>query len=78
VIPSIVVGSATAGAAAMGLGVTMPAPHGGIFVVILASNILGFLGSIALGAVVTAVLVTLLKSDHVETDESTTTTESTA
>lgn len=78
VIPSIVVGSATAGAAAMGLGVTMPAPHGGIFVVILASNILGFLACIALGAVVTAVLVTLLKSDHVETDESTTTTESTA
>jgi len=77
VIPSIVVGSATAGAAAMGLGVTMPAPHGGIFVLILAGNILGFLGSIALGAVVTAVLVTLLKSDHIETDESTTTTEST-
>jgi len=77
VIPSIVVGSATAGAAAMGLGVTMPAPHGGIFVLILAGNILGFLGCIALGAVVTAVLVTLLKSDHIETDESTTTTEST-
>ena len=77
VIPSIVVGSATAGAAAMGLGVTMPAPHGGIFVLILAGNILGFLGCIALGAVVTAVLVTLLKSDYIETDESTTTTEST-
>ena len=78
VIPSIVVGSATAGAAAMGLGVTMPAPHGGIFVLILASNILGFLACIALGAVVTAVLVTLLKSDHTEPDESTTTTGSTA
>jgi len=78
VIPSIVAGSAAAGAAAMGLGVTMPAPHGGIFVVILSSNILGFLACIALGAVVTAVLVTLLKSDHVEEDESTTTTGSTA
>ncbi len=64
VIPSIMVGSATAGAAAMLLGVTMPAPHGGIFVVILSSSILGFLACIALGAVVTAVMVTLLKSDY--------------
>lgn len=78
VIPSIMVGSATAGAAAMGLGVTMPAPHGGVFVMILSSNILGFLGCIALGAVVTAVMVTLLKSDHAEEAESKTTTGSTA
>ena len=67
VIPSIVVGSATAGAAAMALGVTMPAPHGGIFVVLLSSSILGFLGCIALGSAVTAVLVTILKSDQAET-----------
>jgi PTS system fructose-specific IIC component len=78
VIPSIMVGSATAGAAAMGLGVTMPAPHGGVFVMILSSSILGFLACIALGSVVTAVMITLLKSDHTEETESTTTTGSTA
>ncbi len=68
VIPSIMVGSATAGAAAMTLGVGMPAPHGGIFVVLLASNILGFLGAIALGTVVTAAMVTLLKPDQAAVD----------
>jgi PTS system fructose-specific IIC component len=67
VIPSIVIGSATAAAAAMGLGVTMPAPHGGIFVVILSNTILGFLGCIALGTLVTAGVVTLLKPDYGET-----------
>jgi PTS system fructose-specific IIC component len=76
VIPSIVVGSATAGATAMALGVTMPAPHGGIFVVILSNSILGFLGAIALGTAVTAVLVTLLKPDHTETEATTTTSSS--
>ncbi|MEA1932019.1 MAG: PTS fructose transporter subunit IIC [Euryarchaeota archaeon] len=76
VIPSIVVGSATAGGAAMALGVTMPAPHGGIFVVILSNNILAFLGCIALGAAVTAVLVTLLKPDHTEAEATTTTSSS--
>jgi PTS system fructose-specific IIC component len=67
VIPSIMIGSATAAAAAMGLGVTMPAPHGGIFVVILSNTILGFLGCIALGTLVTAGVVTLLKPDYGET-----------
>jgi len=76
VIPSIVVGSATAGATAMALGVTMPAPHGGIFVVILSNSILGFLGAIALGTSVTAVLVTLLKPDHTETEATTSTSAS--
>lgn len=64
VIPSIVAGSALAGGVAMGLGVGMPAPHGGIFVIIVAENIVGFIGSIALGTLVTAGLVALLKPDH--------------
>ena len=76
VIPSIVVGSATAGATALALGVTMPAPHGGIFVAILSNNILGFLGAIAIGTAVTAVLVTLLKPDHTEAEATTTTSSS--
>lgn len=71
VIPSIMIGSATAAAAAMGLGVTMPAPHGGIFVVLLSNNILAFLGCLALGTAVTAVVVTLLKPEHTETEAAT-------
>lgn len=63
VIPSLMTGSAVAGAFTMALGVTMPAPHGGIFVVPLSNNPLGFLGALVLGSVVTAGMVTLLKSD---------------
>ncbi len=76
VIPSIMVGSATAGAAAMGLGVSMPAPHGGVFVIILSNSILGFIGCILLGSAVTAVMVTLLKPDHTESDATKSTSSS--
>jgi PTS system fructose-specific IIC component len=75
VIPSLMVGSATAAGLSMGLGVGMPAPHGGIFVIPLASGPifgpLAFLGCIGVGAVVTAVVVTLLKPDHVPETETT-------
>lgn len=74
VIPSIMVGSATANATAMALGVGMPAPHG-IFVVVLASNILRFLGAIVLGTVVTAAMVTLLKPDQAQVDSVEATTD---
>ncbi|WP_224449866.1 PTS fructose transporter subunit IIC [Haloprofundus salilacus] len=63
VIPSIIAGSAVAGAASMGLGVTVRAPHGGIFVVPLSNSPLLFLGCIALGALVTAVIATAIKPD---------------
>jgi PTS system fructose-specific IIC component len=63
VIPAIVAGSAAGGATSMALGVSMPAPHGGIFVIPLSNQPLGFLGAIALGTLVTAVLATLLKPD---------------
>ncbi|RJT00206.1 PTS fructose transporter subunit IIC [Halococcus sp. IIIV-5B] len=63
VIPAIVTGSAVGGAASMGLGVTMPAPHGGIFVVPLSNQPFAFLGCIVLGTLVTAVIATLLKPD---------------
>jgi len=73
VIPSLMVGSAVGGAASMVLGLTMPAPHGGIFVYGLAGGMGGwlisvaaFLGCILLGAVVTAVMVTFLKPDLTE------------
>ncbi|PGF16975.1 sugar phosphotransferase [Natrinema sp. CBA1119] len=66
VIPSAVLGSATASAAALWFGVTMPAPHGGIFVVILSNSALLFLACIALGTIVTATVATLIKPDYHE------------
>ncbi|WP_394350979.1 PTS fructose transporter subunit IIC [Haloarcula hispanica] len=63
VIPAIVAGSAVGGATSMALGVTMPAPHGGIFVVLLSNQPLAFLGSILLGSLVTAVVATVVKPD---------------
>ncbi|WP_222913196.1 PTS fructose transporter subunit IIC [Natrinema sp. SYSU A 869] len=67
VIPSSVIGSATAGAAALWVGITMPAPHGGIFVFLLSSNPFAFLGCIALGTVVTAIVATAIKPDFEQT-----------
>ncbi|MBX0325466.1 PTS fructose transporter subunit IIC [Halomicroarcula sp. F13] len=63
VIPSVVAGSAVGGAASMAMGVTMPAPHGGIFVVLLSNKPLMFLGCILLGSLVTATIATLVKPD---------------
>jgi PTS system fructose-specific IIC component len=66
VIPSIMVGSAVGAAMSMGLGVTMPAPHGGIFVVPLSNSPLLFLAAILIGSLVTAALATVLKPDYEE------------
>ncbi|WP_435156275.1 PTS fructose transporter subunit IIC [Haladaptatus sp. DFWS20] len=71
VIPSIVAGSAVGGAASMALGITMPAPHGGIFVFLLSNQPLSFLVCIAIGTITTATIATLLKSDFEETVGST-------
>ncbi|MFC4447590.1 PTS fructose transporter subunit IIC [Halorussus aquaticus] len=56
---SCVAGGAVGGAASMALGVTMPAPHGGLLVVPLANRPMAFLGCIALGAATTAVVATV-------------------
>jgi len=61
VIPSLMLGSAVAGATSLYLGITMPAPHGGIFVAPLSNAPLLFVGATLLGAVVTAVSVIALK-----------------
>src|SRR5699024_4751155 len=66
VIPFLVVGSAVAGGIAMGLGSAFRAPHGGLFVLSTphaVGNIGAFLLAIAVGMVVTAVLVSLLKKN---------------
>ena len=62
VIPSIMAGSAVTGALAMGLDVTLRAPHGGIFVLFAVGNIAGFLISLVAGTLVSAGLVVALKS----------------
>ncbi|MFC4550129.1 MULTISPECIES: PTS fructose transporter subunit IIC [Halorussus] len=62
-----VLGSVVGGAASMGLGVTMPAPHGGVLVVPLSNEPVGFLGCVALGAAVTATVATL-RRPRVDTD----------
>ncbi|WP_417900921.1 fructose-specific PTS transporter subunit EIIC [Bacillus haimaensis] len=62
VIPSVVVGSAIAGALTMLFGIGLPAPHGGIFVIpIITGSILLYILAILIGAFVTAVMVGLLK-----------------
>jgi len=63
VIPAVVAGSAAGGAASMALNVTMPAPHGGIFVIPLSNKPFIFLGCIVLGSFVTAAVALLLKPD---------------
>lgn len=61
VIPSLMVGSAVTGAMSMIFGCTLRAPHGGIFVLPLIEKPLLFLLSLAVGVVVTALMVNLLK-----------------
>jgi len=63
VIPAVVAGSAAGGAASMALNVTMPAPHGGIFVIPLSNKPFIFLACIVLGSFVTAAVALLLKPD---------------
>jgi len=61
VIPSMVVGSSLAGALTMFFDCTLRAPHGGIFVVPTIGNPLMYLVSILIGAVVGAVILSMLK-----------------
>lgn len=61
VIPSLVVGSATAGALSMAFDCTLRAPHGGIFVVPTIGNPLMYLAAIAIGSVISCIVMSLLK-----------------
>ena len=61
VIPSMMLGSATAGAVAMAGGVTLAAPHGGIFVLFAVDQVLWFLAAVVIGTLVAAAAVTVLK-----------------
>jgi PTS system fructose-specific IIC component len=64
VIPAMVAGSAIAGAVALGLGVELKVPHGGLFVLPIpnaVTNVTGALVALVVGTVVTGLLVGLLK-----------------
>ncbi|TKJ96909.1 PTS lactose transporter subunit IIC [Plantibacter flavus] len=61
VIPASILGGAATGALIMATGVTSQAPHGGIFVFFAIGNIGMFILSVAVGTVITAVAVILLK-----------------
>jgi fructose PTS system EIIBC or EIIC component len=62
VIPSIIIGSAIAGALSMVFGIGLPAPHGGLFVIpVVKGNPLLYILAILIGSVVTALLVGFLK-----------------
>ena len=61
VIPSCMAGSAVAGALSALYGCTLPAPHGGLFVLPIIGNPLFYALSIAIGSLVTAVLLGIWK-----------------
>lgn len=71
VIPSIVVGSAVTGALSMLFGATLRAPHGGIFVLPIPNavgNVAMYTLAIAIGTVVTALMVNVLKKRNKRAD----------
>ncbi|WP_291649389.1 fructose-specific PTS transporter subunit EIIC [Clostridium sp.] len=63
VIPACVVGSATAGALSMFFGCALRAPHGGIFVLPVITNPLGYFGSLVIGSLVGMIVLAILKKN---------------
>jgi len=61
VIPASMVGAGVTGALSMAWGVTSKAPHGGMFVFFAIDSFALFALAIAIGTVVTAILVIALK-----------------
>lgn len=61
VIATSILGGATAGAISLGLGITLQAPHGGLFVIPFVSQPLLYLAAIAIGSVVTGVTYAIIK-----------------
>lgn len=61
VLPACIIGSAIAGGLSMLFGCTLMAPHGGIFVIGIVGNALMYIVSIAVGAVVGALILAALK-----------------
>lgn len=65
VIVSSVVGAATAGALSMAFSVTLPAPHGGIFVIPLVNHPFRYLLAILIGSLITALILGFWKKKRI-------------
>ncbi|EFF41730.1 PTS fructose transporter subunit IIABC [Mycoplasmopsis alligatoris] len=68
VIGASIVGSAVAGGMSAALGASIPAPHGGIFVFAVAQNWYWYLLALAVGAVLGALILGILKKKHPEAE----------
>ena len=66
VLPSCVIGAALSGALSMTFGCALRAPHGGIFVFPVVDHALLYFVALAIGSVVGAVILSLLKKDRTE------------
>ncbi len=63
VIPSCLIGSAIAGGLSMAFGCTLRAPHGGLFVLPTIGNPVMYLAAVVTGAVVSCVILGVLKKN---------------
>lgn len=61
VIPACVVGSAVAGALSMAFGCTLMAPHGGVFVIGVISNPIGYVIALVVGSMIGMLCLAFLK-----------------
>ena len=66
VLPSCVIGAALSGALSMTFGCALRAPHGGIFVFPVVDHALMYVVALAIGSVVGAVILSLLKKDRTD------------
>ena len=66
VIPACVIGSGLAGALSMAFNCTLMAPHGGVFVFPVVGNPLMYLAALAVGTVVGALMLGVLKKKIAE------------
>lgn len=61
VLPSCIIGSAVAGGLSMFFGCALRAPHGGVFVIPVISNPLGYIIAIVAGSVIGMLVLSILK-----------------
>ena len=66
VIPASIIGAGIAGGLSMFFGVQLPAPHGGLFVIPVVTHPIMYLVSIAVGSVVTALILGYIKKTVAE------------
>jgi len=69
VIPALMIGSSVGAALSYAANLTLQAPHGGLFVILLANKPLVWLGVFAIASLVTAGMLILLKPKVKEEDE---------